>query len=74
MVDKDLKVYGIKNLRVIDASVFPVIPDCRIQNAVYMIAEKVSSTSQYRVVLCTNNKTGRRYHQGCLPGLVLDNG
>ncbi|KAG4437925.1 hypothetical protein IFR05_006595 [Cadophora sp. M221] len=28
------------NLRVIDASVFPVIPDCRIQNAVYMVAEK----------------------------------
>lgn len=23
-----------------DASVFPVIPDCRIQNDVYMVAEK----------------------------------
>ncbi|PVH73480.1 GMC oxidoreductase [Cadophora sp. DSE1049] len=28
------------NLRVIDASVFFVIPDCRIQNAVYVVAEK----------------------------------
>ncbi|CZR62779.1 probable alcohol dehydrogenase [Phialocephala subalpina] len=40
VVDSQLKVHGIKNLRVIDASVFPIIPDCRIQNAVYMVAEK----------------------------------
>ncbi|TAQ85428.1 hypothetical protein B7494_g6251 [Chlorociboria aeruginascens] len=40
VVDSQLKVHGIKGLRVIDASVFPVIPDCRIQNAVYMVAEK----------------------------------
>ena len=41
VVDSHLKVHGIQNLRVIDASVFPVIPDCRIQNVVYMIGEKV---------------------------------
>ncbi|TVY59654.1 putative GMC-type oxidoreductase [Lachnellula suecica] len=40
VVDSQLKVHGVKRLRVIDASVFPVIPDCRIQNAVYMVAEK----------------------------------
>jgi choline dehydrogenase len=40
VVDSELKVFGMKNLRVMDASVFPVIPDCRIQNAVYMVAEK----------------------------------
>ncbi|CAJ2511888.1 Uu.00g075130.m01.CDS01 [Anthostomella pinea] len=40
VVDGKLKVHGIDNLRVIDASVIPVIPDCRIQNAVYMVAEK----------------------------------
>lgn len=45
VVDSELKVFGVKNLRVIDASVFPVIPDCRIQNAVYMVAEKVSYPS-----------------------------
>lgn len=40
VVDKSLKVHGVHNLRVIDASVIPVIPDCRIQNSVYMIGEK----------------------------------
>lgn len=39
-VDPGLKVHGIKNLRVIDASIMPIIPDCRIQNSVYMIGEK----------------------------------
>lgn len=40
VVDPNLGVHGIKNLRVIDASVIPVIPDCRIQNSVYMVGEK----------------------------------
>lgn len=42
VVDSHLRVHGAKSLRVIDASVFPRIPDCRIQNVVYMVAEKVS--------------------------------
>ncbi|KAK5044488.1 hypothetical protein LTR84_010769 [Exophiala bonariae] len=40
VVDPKLQVYGVSNLRVIDASIFPIIPDCRIQNDVYMVAEK----------------------------------
>lgn len=40
VVDAQLRVHGIKNLRVIDASVMPIIPDCRIQNSVYMVGEK----------------------------------
>lgn len=40
VVDPQLKVHGIRNLRVIDASVIPIIPDSRIQNSVYMVAEK----------------------------------
>lgn len=40
VVDPKLKVHGIKNLRIADASVVPVIPDCRIQNSIYMIGEK----------------------------------
>jgi choline dehydrogenase-like flavoprotein len=40
VVDPKLRVHGIKGLRVIDASIIPVIPDCRIQNSVYMVGEK----------------------------------
>ena len=47
VVDAKLRVFGVENLRVIDASVVPVIPDCRIQNSVYMIAEKVCYFPSY---------------------------
>ena len=40
VVNSKLKVHGIEGLGVIDASVIPIIPDCRIQNSVYMIGEK----------------------------------
>ena len=40
VVDPQLKVHGIKKLRIIDASIMPVILDCRIQNSIYMIGEK----------------------------------
>ncbi|KAH8201790.1 hypothetical protein TruAng_004054 [Truncatella angustata] len=40
VVDPGCRVHGVKNLRVIDASCIPVIPDCRIQNSVYAVAEK----------------------------------
>lgn len=40
VVDPKLRVHGVKNLRVIDASIQPVIPDCRIQNSVYATGEK----------------------------------
>ncbi|KAJ5374289.1 Glucose-methanol-choline oxidoreductase [Penicillium concentricum] len=40
VVDSELRVHGAKRLRIVDASIIPVIPDCRIQNAVYMIGEK----------------------------------
>ncbi|KAK7685401.1 hypothetical protein QCA50_011264 [Cerrena zonata] len=42
VVDPELKVKGTKGLRVVDASIFPVIPECHIQAAVYIIAERAA--------------------------------
>jgi hypothetical protein len=65
-VDSKLRVHGVRNLRIADASVIPVIPDCRIQNSVYMIGEKVSTKSvgsydktdmEFRVRTLSNRNT-----------------
>lgn len=42
VVDDRLKVYGVKGLRVVDASIFPMIPRGNIQSSVYAVAEKAA--------------------------------
>ena len=42
VLDKDFRVRGAKNLRVVDASVFPRIPGLFILTSIYMISEKAS--------------------------------
>ncbi len=42
VVDSNFRVHGAKNLRIVDASVFPKIPGFFIVSAVYMISEKAS--------------------------------
>lgn len=42
VVDERLRVYGVKNLRVVDASVFPMIPRGNIQSSVYAVAERAA--------------------------------
>jgi choline dehydrogenase len=42
VLDGQFRVRGVRNLRVVDASVFPRIPGLFILSAVYMIAEKAS--------------------------------
>jgi choline dehydrogenase len=53
VVDSSLRVHGVKKLRIIDASVFPIIPDCRIQNVVYMVAEKVRMLNKQDALVTT---------------------
>ena len=42
MVDSRFRVHGVRNLRVVDASIFPRIPGYFIVTSIYMIAEKAA--------------------------------
>lgn len=42
VVDTALKVYGTSNLRVVDASIMPVIPGAHLQGVVYGVAERAA--------------------------------
>lgn len=41
VVDAQLRVYGVDGLRVVDASIIPLVPGTHLQSSVYAIAEKV---------------------------------
>ena len=42
VVDHKLRVHGVKGLRVVDASIFPLEPQSNTMTLVYMVAERAS--------------------------------
>ncbi|KAJ8886490.1 hypothetical protein PR048_012701 [Dryococelus australis] len=46
VIDSNLRVHGVKNLRVIDASSFPVVPSGNLNAPVIMLAEKGAAIIQ----------------------------
>lgn len=45
VVDSNLLVYGTANVRVVDASMMPLVPAAHLQATIYAVAERVSRTS-----------------------------
>ncbi|KAF2635099.1 choline dehydrogenase [Massarina eburnea CBS 473.64] len=42
VVDPQLKVYGVQGLRIVDASILPIIPAAHLQATMYAVAEKAA--------------------------------
>ena len=42
VVDARFRVYGVKALRVVDASIFPLVPRGNLQTCVYAVAERAA--------------------------------
>ena len=64
---KTLKVYGTSNLRVVDASVIPMILAAHPVSTIYAIAERVSNAAPRTLALTDVPAVGRRHDQrACL--------
>jgi choline dehydrogenase len=42
VVDSETRVFGVRALRVVDSSAFPILPPGHPMSAVYMVAEKIA--------------------------------
>ncbi|THY49998.1 hypothetical protein D6C97_07157 [Aureobasidium pullulans] len=57
VVDPQLLVYGTQNLRIVDASIMPVIPASHLQAVVYGVAEKVGTRNIISIAIIFNFTT-----------------
>jgi choline dehydrogenase len=62
VVDTHLRVYGTKNLRIVDAGIFPLVPAAHLQAPVYAVAEKVGFLS-FKRKTTLNIRLGCGHHQ-----------
>lgn len=68
VVNSRMRVYGLENVRVVDASVIPLAPTAALQPTVYAIAEKVCLSCVFSAYhIFTPELAGIRYDQGRLP-------
>lgn len=61
VVSHELKVHGVIGLRVVDASIFPIIPASHTNSVVYMVAEKAADMVKSEWLTFGNNSSSDNF-------------